>query len=99
MRLPSLLALATASALLLPLSANAGKLPADYQATCVAQAQKQQGVTKEKAEAHCTCAAKVLEKNLSDDQIKDLDSLEDGVNATLMENTRKQVAAACAPKK
>ncbi|MNE64856.1 hypothetical protein GPJ81_10025 [Pseudomonas alkylphenolica] len=99
MRVQSLLALVATSALLLPLGANAGKLPADYQATCVAQAQKQQGVTKDKAEAHCSCAAKVLEKNLSDEQIKDLDTLQDGVNATLMENTRKQVAAACAPKK
>ncbi|MGH8382570.1 hypothetical protein [Pseudomonas sp.] len=98
MRLQSFLALA-ASALLLPLGANAGKLPADYQTSCVAQAQKQQGVTKDKAEAHCSCAAKVLEKNLTDEQIKDLDTLQDGVNATLMENTRKQVAAACTPKK
>lgn len=62
MRVQSLLALVATSALLLPLGANAGKLPADYQATCVAQAQKQQGVTKDKAEAHCSCAAKVLEK-------------------------------------
>ena len=99
MRLQSFLALAAASVLLLPLGATAGKLPADYQASCVAQAQKQQGVTKDKAEEHCSCAGTVLEKTLTDEQIKDLDTLQDGVNATVMEQARKDVAAACGQKK
>ncbi|MCW2270860.1 hypothetical protein D3C77_06910 [compost metagenome] len=97
MRLQSLLALAAASALLLPLGAHAGKLPAGYQANCVAQAQ-QQGVAKTAAEQHCTCAGKVIEKEFSDAEIKDLDS-RDGIDASTMKRAQEKVAAACAPKK
>ncbi|MBH3426162.1 hypothetical protein I5S59_00245 [Pseudomonas alkylphenolica] len=98
MRLQSLLALAAASALLIPLSATAAKLPADYQMSCMTQAQKQ-GLTKDKAEGYCSCAGKVLEKNLTDAQIKDLNTLEDGVDAAVMKSAQEKVAAACAPKK
>ena len=96
MRLPSLLALAAASALLLPLGAHAGKLPAGYQTNCVAQAQ-QQGVAKTAAEQHCTCAGKVIEKEFSDAEIKDLDS-RDGVKAETMQRAEKEITAACKPK-
>jgi|GEM_PF-4547610 len=98
MRLPSFLALAAASALLLPMGANAGQLPADYQASCVAQAQKQ-GLTQDKAQMHCKCAGDVLEKNLSDKEIKDLDTLQDGVDASVMKRAQEKVAAVCGPKK
>ncbi|MFJ2545403.1 hypothetical protein ACIOVF_02920 [Pseudomonas sp. NPDC087612] len=97
MRLQSLLALAAASALLLPLGAHAGKLPSNYQSTCVAQAQKQ-GLAKDKAEQHCKCAGDVLQKNLSDKEMKDLDTLEDGVDAAVMERAQKNIAAVCGPK-
>ncbi|MEG1041978.1 MAG: hypothetical protein RSE94_18865 [Pseudomonas sp.] len=98
MRLQSFLALAAASALLLPLGATAAKLPADYQASCVAQAQKQ-GLAMDKAEQHCKCAGDVLEKNLSDKEIKDLDTLQDGVDAAVMKRAQEKVAAVCGPKK
>lgn len=98
MRLQSLLALAAASALLLPLSATAGKLPANYQATCVSQAQAQQKtMTTAVAEQHCSCAGKVLEKEFSDAEIKDLDS-SDGVDASTMKRAQEKIAAACKPK-
>lgn len=99
MRLQSLLALAAASALLLPLGAHAGKLPANYQPTCVAQAQQQKPkLTKAQAEQHCSCAGKVLEKEFTDAEITDLDSA-DGIDANTMKRAQEKVAAACAPKK
>ncbi|TDF80783.1 hypothetical protein [Pseudomonas sp. H9] len=98
MRFQSLLALAATSALLLPLSATAGKLPANYQATCVTQAQAQQKtMSKADAERHCSCAGNVLEKEFSDAQIKDLDS-SDGVDADTMKRAQEKIAAACKPK-
>lgn len=100
MRLQSLLALTAASALLLPLGAHAGKLPPDYQSTCVAQAQKQNPkLTMAMADEHCDCAGKVLEQKLSDKEIKDLDTLQDGIDAAVMERAQKEIAAACPPKK
>ncbi|MFQ6574185.1 hypothetical protein [Pseudomonas sp. UM16] len=99
MRLQSLLALAAASALMLPLGAHAGKLPPEYQSTCVAQAQQQNPkMAKTTAEEHCGCAGKVLEKEFSDAEIKDLDSA-DGIDANTMKRAQEKVRAACAPKK
>ena len=100
MRLHSLLALAAASALLLPVAANAGNFPpgkeAGYMAQCT-QVASGQGVDAATAKKHCECGAQAIKKNFSDKEIEDLDS-KDGVDAKLMQKAQSVVKQACAPK-
>ncbi|CAG8863086.1 hypothetical protein PS627_00021 [Pseudomonas fluorescens] len=100
MRLQSLLALTAASALLLPMAAQAdwpaGKKGA-YMQQC-AQVATGQGLDAKAADAHCKCGAAAIEKNFSKDEIEDLDS-KDGVDAKLMQRAQTVVTQACAPKK
>ncbi|MDD1980459.1 hypothetical protein [Pseudomonas asiatica] len=100
MRVPSLLALAAAGALLLPMAANAGNFPAGkeaaYMAQCTQVAQGQ-GVDAATAKKHCDCGAQTIKKNFTDAEIADLDS-NDGVDAKLMQKAQTVVKQACAPK-
>ncbi|MFK8331854.1 hypothetical protein M2D63_017755 [Pseudomonas sp. BJa5] len=97
MRLQPLLALAAASALLLPLGAHAGKLPAGYLEACVANAQQlNKAMTTDQATKHCDCAGKAIENNFSDAQIADLDS-RDGVDAGVMRRAEEAVKKSCPP--
>ena len=100
MRLHSLPALAAASALLLPVAANAGNFPpgkeAGYMAQCT-QVASGQGVDAATAKKHCECGAQAIKKNFSDKEIEDLDS-KDGVDAKLMQKAQTVVQAACKPK-
>ncbi|HDS1819706.1 TPA: hypothetical protein QEM96_004407 [Pseudomonas putida] len=97
MRFPSLLALSVAGALLLPIAANAGSFPAGakqtYMSQCIDTATAK-GLDAKSAQQHCTCGATAIEKNFSDEQIKDLDS-KDGVDAALMQKAQKVVQQAC----
>ncbi|WEL53659.1 hypothetical protein PZ739_17660 [Pseudomonas kermanshahensis] len=97
MRFPSLLALSVAGALLLPVAANAGSFPAGAKQTYMTQcvdAATAKGLDKKSAEQHCTCGSKAIEKNFSDEEIKDLDS-KDGVDAKLMQKAQTVVQQAC----
>ncbi|CAM3899765.1 hypothetical protein CCOS865_02155 [Pseudomonas reidholzensis] len=97
MRFQSLLALATAGALLLPLAATAGDFPAGKEAAYMTQCQQVatgQGVDANTAKKHCDCGAKAIKKNFSDEEIKDLDS-QDGVDAKLMQKAQTVVQQAC----
>ena len=100
MRVPSLLALAAAGALLLPVAANAGNFPAGkeaaYSAQCT-QVAAGQGVDAATAKKHCDCGAQAIKKNFTDAEIADLDS-KDGVDAKLMQKAQTVVKEACAPK-
>lgn len=100
MRVPSLLALAAAGALLMPMAANAGNFPAGkenaYMAQCT-QVATGQGVDAAAAKKHCDCGAKAIKENFSDAEIVDLDS-KDGVDAKLMQKAQSVVKQACAPK-
>ncbi|MDZ3990941.1 hypothetical protein [Pseudomonas sp. Teo4] len=100
MRLHSLLALAAAGALLLPVAANAGNFPpgkeAGYMAQCT-QVASGQGVDAATAKKHCDCGAQAIKKNFTDKEIEDLDS-KDGVDAKLMQKAQTVVQAACKPK-
>ncbi|HAL68145.1 MAG TPA: hypothetical protein DCP84_10760 [Pseudomonas sp.] len=100
MRVPSLLALAAAGALLMPMAANAGNIPAGkenaYMAQCT-QVATGQGVDAAAAKKHCDCGAKAIKENFSDAEIADLDS-KDGVDAKLMQKAQSVVKQACAPK-
>ncbi|MBK4995232.1 hypothetical protein IAE39_003406 [Pseudomonas sp. S37] len=100
MRVPSLLALAAAGALLLPMAANAGNFPpgkeAGYMAQCT-QVASGQGVDAATAKKHCDCGAQAIKKNFTDAEIADLDS-QDGVDAKLMQKAQTVVQQACAPK-
>ena len=100
MRVPSLLALAAAGALLLPVAANAGNFPAGkeagYMAQCT-QVAKGQGVDDATAKKHCGCGAQAIKKNFTDAEIADLDS-NDGVDAKLMQKAQSVVQQSCAPK-
>ncbi|ATP49639.1 MULTISPECIES: hypothetical protein [unclassified Pseudomonas] len=97
MRFPSLLALSVAGALLLPVAANAGSFPAgakqNYMSQCI-EAATAQGLDAKAAQQHCSCGATAIEKNFSDEQIKDLDS-KDGVDAKLMQKAQTVVQQAC----
>ncbi|WP_225778323.1 hypothetical protein ACJA3S_15480 [Pseudomonas sp. KnCO4] len=101
MRVPSLLALAAAGALLLPVAANAaGNFPAGkeaaYMTQCI-QVASGQGVDAATAKKHCDCGAQAIKKNFTDAEIADLDS-KDGVDAKLMQKAQTVVKQACAPK-
>lgn len=100
MRLHSLLALAAAGALLLPVAANAGNFPpgkeAGYMAQCT-QVASGQGVDAATAKKHCECGAQAIKKNFNDKEIEDLDS-NDGVDAKLMQKAQAVVQATCKPK-
>jgi len=100
MRLHSLLALAAASVLLLPMGANAGPWPAgkkgQYMDQCV-QVATGQGVDAKTADTHCKCGADAIEKNFTTAEIEDLDS-KDGVDAKLMQRAQTAVANACTKK-
>ncbi|MBF8674877.1 hypothetical protein IRZ53_07095 [Pseudomonas fulva] len=100
MRVPSLLALSAAGALLMPMAANAGNFPAGkegaYMAQCT-QVAAGQGVDAAAAKKHCECGAQAIKKNFSDAEIADLDS-KDGVDAELMQKAQSVVKQACAPK-
>ena len=100
MRVPSLLALAAAGALLLPMAANAGNFPEGkedaYMNPCTQVAQGQ-GVDAATAKKHCDCGAQTIKKNFTDAEIADLDS-NDGVDAKLMQKAQMVVKQACAPK-
>ncbi|NIE73069.1 hypothetical protein F3J44_18730 [Pantoea sp. Tr-811] len=100
MRVPSLLALAAAGALLLPLAANAGNFPAGSEQSYMTQCEKAagaQGVDAATAKKHCDCGAQAIKKNFTDKEIADLDS-KDGVDAKLMQRAQSVVQAACKPK-
>lgn len=100
MRVPSLLALAAAGALLLPVAANAGNFPAGKEAHYMTQCQQVasgQGVDAATAKKHCTCGAEAIKKNFTDKEIADLDST-DGVDAKLMQRAQAAVQNACKPK-
>lgn len=100
MRVPSLLALAAAGALLLPVAANAGNFPAGKEPAYMEQCTKvasAQGVTDAAAKKHCDCGAQAIKKNFTDAEIADLDS-KDGVDAELMQRAQAVVTAACSPK-
>ncbi|QXI40497.1 hypothetical protein [Pseudomonas xantholysinigenes] len=100
MRVLSLLAVCAASALLLPLAANAGNFPAGKEAAYMAQCQQVatgQGVNAAMAKKHCDCGAQTIKKNFTDKEIEDLDS-KDGVDAKLMQRAQSVVQAACKPK-
>ncbi|HCV39737.1 MAG TPA: hypothetical protein DGQ94_13655 [Pseudomonas sp.] len=100
MRVPSLLSLAAAGALLLPMAANAGNFPAGkeagYMAQCT-QVASSQGVDPATAKKHCDCGAQAIKKNFTDAEIADLDS-KDGVDAKLMQKAQTVVKQSCAPK-
>ena len=101
MRVPSLLALAAAGALLLPMAANAGNFPAGKEAAYTAQCTQvagSQGVDAATAKKHCDCGAQAIKKNFTDAEIADLDS-KDGVDAKLMQKAQTVVQQACAPKR
>ncbi|MDD0974920.1 hypothetical protein [Pseudomonas fontis] len=103
MRLQSLLALAATSALLLPLTANAGAWPGGsaakgaYMDKCIAAASQQKGVTSSIANTHCKCGADALEKNFTTEQIQQLDGPKP--SDELIMKAQQAVTAACAPKK
>ncbi|WP_194790421.1 hypothetical protein [Pseudomonas sp. UFMG81] len=100
MRLQSLLAACAASALLLPLAANAGNFPAGKEGAYMAQCQQvasAQGVDAATAKKHCECGAKAIKDNFNNKEIEDLDS-QDGVDAKLMQKAQMTVQAACKPK-
>lgn len=101
MRLHSLLALAAAGSLLLPLAANAGPWPAgkkgEYMDQCVQVASSQQGVTAAQADKHCKCGADAIEKNFTTAEIEQLDS-KDGIDTKLRDRAQAAVKSACAPK-
>jgi hypothetical protein len=100
MRLHSLLALAAAGALLMPLAANAGKCPegkkSSYMTQCVDTAESK-GLDFKTANKHCECGAKALETNFTDAEIQALDT-KNGVDAQLMQRAQAAVQKACAPK-
>ncbi|HCN44271.1 MAG TPA: hypothetical protein DIT18_00315 [Pseudomonas sp.] len=100
MRLHSLLALAAAGTLLLPLAANAGPWPAgkkgEYMDQCV-QVATGQGVSASTADAHCKCGANAIEKNFTTQEIEELDS-KTGVDEKLKRRAQNAVQTACAPK-
>ena len=52
------------------------------------------GLDAKAAQQHCTCGATAIEKNFSDDEIKDLNS-SDGVDAKLMQKAQTVVKQAC----
>lgn len=101
MRLHSLLALAYAGSLLLPITANAEAWPAGkkgaYMDQCVEVAMKNKGVSAKQADTHCKCGADAIEKNFTTKEIEQLDS-KDGVPQPLMQRAQQAVQAACAPK-
>ncbi|MBA6115057.1 hypothetical protein JET76_22440 [Pseudomonas putida] len=100
MRFTSLLAACAASALLLPLAANAGDFPPGKEKAYMAQCQQvagAQGVDAATATKHCSCGAQAIKKNFTDKEIEDLDS-KDGVDAKLMQKAQSVVQAACKPK-
>ncbi|HEK1693375.1 TPA: hypothetical protein SMR48_004666 [Pseudomonas putida] len=100
MRVPSLLALAAAGALLLPMAATAGNFPAGkedaYMAQCKQVAQGK-GLDAAAADEHCSCGAEAIKAKFTDKEIEDLDS-NDGVDAELMKDAQAAVQAACKPK-
>jgi len=101
MRLQSLLAACAASALLLPLAANAGNFPAGKEAAYMEQcktAAMKMGLDAKKAEEHCKCGAKVIEKEFDDKEINDLTTEKDGVDANLIPKVQQKVQAACTAK-
>ncbi|WP_176514286.1 hypothetical protein [Pseudomonas faucium] len=100
MRVPSLLALAAAGALLIPLAATAGNFPAGQEAGYMSQCKQVaqgQGLDAASADKHCACGAQAIKKNFTDAEIKDLNST-DGVDAKLMQKAQTVVQAACKPK-
>ena len=100
MRVPSLLALAAAGALLLPVAATAGNFPAGKEGAYMAQCQQvagAQGVDAATAQKHCSCGAQAIKKNFTDKEIEDLDS-KDGVDAKLMQKAQTVVQQSCKPK-
>jgi hypothetical protein len=102
MRIQSLLALTTASVLLLPLSVQAGAWPpgkkGDYLDQCITAAAAQPGMTMTTAKKHCDCGANAIEKNFTTREIEQLDS-RTGVDAALVKRAQDAVRAACAPQK
>jgi hypothetical protein len=100
MRVLSLLAVCAASALLLPLAANAGNFPAGKEAAYMTQCQQVasgRGLDAATAKKHCECGAQAIKKNFSDKEIEDLDS-KDGVDAKLMQKAQNAVQTACKQK-
>ena len=100
MRFQTLLALAAAGAMMLPVGANAGSWPAgkkgDYMDQCV-EATKGQGVSLTQADQHCKCGANAIEKNFTTEEILQLDS-KTGVDPKLISRAQNAVKTACAPK-
>ncbi len=103
MRLQSLLALATAGALLLPLGAQAATTDnwppgkkGEYMDQCVPIA-TDKGITAQQANTHCKCGAEAIGKNFTRQEIEALDS-KTGVDANLMKRAQTVVTEACAQK-
>ncbi|AIR90735.1 hypothetical protein [Pseudomonas cremoricolorata] len=99
MRLKPLLAIVAATALSLPLAAHAGKFSAEaersYTASCV-KSSTDNGLSAEAAKQHCECGKKVLEKDFSDAQLKELNG--QNPKPTLVEQAQTAVAMACSKK-
>ncbi len=100
MRVPSLLALAAAGALLLPVAANAGNFPAGKEAAYTAQCTQVAG-----SQGVDAATAKTLRLRRTSDQKEFYrrrdcrpDS-KDGVDAKLMQKAQTVVQQACAPKR
>ncbi|WP_175651682.1 hypothetical protein [Pseudomonas sp. Marseille-P9899] len=100
MRFQTLLALAAAGAMMLPVGANAGPWPAgkkgEYMDQCV-QVATGQGVKADEADKHCKCGANAIEKNFTTEEIQQLDS-KTGVDAQLVSRAQNAVKTACASK-
>ncbi len=103
MRLQSLLALAAAGALLLPLGAHAATTDnwppgkkGEYMDQCVPVATGK-GITAKQADAHCKCGAEAIGKNFTRQEIEALDR-KDGVDAALLNRAQTVVTQACAQK-
>ena len=97
MRLQSLLALAAAGVLALPVAATAGNFPAGKEGTymdqCI-QATSGRGFDAKTANMHCKCGAEVIKKNFTDEEILELDS-KDGVDAKLKQRAIIAIQTAC----
>ncbi|WP_028696459.1 hypothetical protein [Pseudomonas cremoricolorata] len=99
MRLQPLLAIVAATALSLPLAANAGKFPpgteSTYTQTCI-ESSTSQGLSAQAAKQHCECGAKVLEKEFSDDELESLNGK--NPEPPLVERAQAAVVMACSKK-
>ena len=95
MRLSLLIPAAASLAFLLPLSAHAewtDQAKQQFMQNCEKTAAGPQ-VAAKKAQTHCECAAGVVEKNYSAEQLAAIDK--EGANSEKAEDLKAKVAAAC----